>query len=51
VVLSGASTVGQHRSNLAAIDVRLDDEAEVALAGIAEAPESYWSYRSRLAWN
>lgn len=51
VVLSGASTIEQLRSNLGALDVAWDDEAANALAGIAESPGEYWRTRSRLPWN
>ncbi len=51
VVLSGASTVDQLQSNLAAIAVRWDDEAERSLRPLAESPEGYWATRSRLPWN
>jgi aryl-alcohol dehydrogenase-like predicted oxidoreductase len=51
IVLSGAATTEQIRSNLAALDVRLDDEAQAALGGLAEPPETYWQRRSQLAWN
>ena len=51
VVLSGAATVEQLRSNVAALDVRWDAEAATALAALAEPPEVYWETRSRLAWN
>ena len=51
IVLSGASTVDQLRSNLKANEVRWDDEADEALGTIAESPESYWIARSRMPWN
>jgi aryl-alcohol dehydrogenase-like predicted oxidoreductase len=48
VVLSGAATVDQLRSNLAALAVT--DPLE-AVAGVpAEAPAGYWEHRSRLPW-
>ncbi|MBY0229572.1 MAG: aldo/keto reductase [Gemmataceae bacterium] len=50
VVLSGAATVEQLRSNAAALAVRWDAEAEAALAGLAEPSAAYWEARSRLAW-
>jgi aryl-alcohol dehydrogenase-like predicted oxidoreductase len=47
VVLSGAATVAQLRSNIGALDVAEDlDE----LAGLAEAPETYWAARSARPW-
>ncbi len=51
VVLSGATTVGQLRSNLTALDVHWDEEAAVKLASLAEPPTVYWEKRSKLAWN
>ena len=50
VVLLGASTVEQLRSNVQALDLSLDtDELEI-LAGLAEEPSAYWSRRSQLSW-
>jgi aryl-alcohol dehydrogenase-like predicted oxidoreductase len=46
VVLSGATTVAQLRSNLTARDVRPPDVNAFALA-----PDEYWIQRSRLAWS
>jgi aryl-alcohol dehydrogenase-like predicted oxidoreductase len=51
VVLSGATTVGQLRSNVAALDLRWDAEATTALAALAEPPEVYWETRKGMAWN
>ncbi len=51
VVLSGAATVEQLRSNLAALDVAWDDEAAAALAPLAEPAAEYWATRSALPWN
>lgn len=47
VVLSGAATVAQFRSNLAALDLTLDDD----LSALAETPPRYWSIRAALPWN
>ncbi|MEK8073078.1 aldo/keto reductase [Rhodococcoides navarretei] len=49
VVLSGAATAGQLKQNAAALSI---DRELIAAAGpdLAEAPESYWDNRSRLAW-
>lgn len=47
VVLSGAATVAQLHSNLAALDVVPDDE----LAALTEEPQRYWSTRAALPWN
>jgi len=51
VVLSGAATVAQLRSNLGAASVAWDDAAAEALAGLAEDPAAYWETRARLPWN
>ncbi len=51
VVLSGASTVAEIESNLAAL--RLDPTADVVdrLAGTQEDPAVYWHTRAALPWN
>jgi aryl-alcohol dehydrogenase-like predicted oxidoreductase len=51
VVLSGTATVAHLESNLAAIDVELDEEAEGALAELAEPAPAYWERRAELTWN
>ncbi|SCY39871.1 aldo/keto reductase [Desulfoluna spongiiphila] len=51
VVLSGATTTEHLLSNLKALDVAWDAEAEEALAPLAESPEAYWAFRKGLAWN
>ena len=51
LVLSGAATVGQLRSNLAARQLVWDDELERRLAGLVEEPDDYWATRSELPWN
>lgn len=51
VVLSGAATAEQLRSNVTALDVPWDAEAADALASLAEPPSAYWDARSALAWN
>jgi aryl-alcohol dehydrogenase-like predicted oxidoreductase len=50
VVLSGAATIEQLRSNVAAAGVALAAEELAALAGLAEPAERYWSERSSRAW-
>lgn len=50
VVLSGATTAAQLRSNLAAADVALDDPARDALADLVETSVGYWTRRSALPW-
>ena len=51
IVLSGAATVAQLVSNLAAASVELQPDDLAALSGLAEPPERYWAERSALAWN
>ena len=51
VALSGVASVGHLRSNLAALRIAWDDEAEADLAPLAEEPDRYWRTRARLAWN
>ena len=51
VVLSGAATTDQLRSNLGALAVAWDSEAEGRLDPIAETTEAYWAARARLPWN
>ena len=51
VVLSGAATIEQLRSNLAASAVEWDDRIGERLHPLAEDPEEYWAGRSRLPWN
>ena len=51
VVLSGAATVEHLASNVAALQVGWDDEAESALQAIIEPPEKYWQTRAALDWN
>lgn len=50
VVLSGAATVDHIRSNIKALDVAWDAEAEAELAALVEPPEVYWEKRSNLQW-
>ncbi|MEU6411654.1 aldo/keto reductase [Microbispora sp. NPDC046933] len=50
VVLSGAATTTQLAENLAALSVTWDEEAEKALAGLAEDAETYWARRAALPW-
>jgi aryl-alcohol dehydrogenase-like predicted oxidoreductase len=50
VVLSGAVTTEQVRSNVAALDVRLDDDGLRALDAMIEPAEEYWAVRSALPW-
>ena len=50
VVLSGAVSADQLHSNLAALDVVVDDSLRSRLADLVEPAEQYWSERSQLAW-
>jgi aryl-alcohol dehydrogenase-like predicted oxidoreductase len=50
VVLSGAVTTDQLRSNLTALDVVVDDGLRSRLRDMAEPAEQYWSERARLTW-
>ncbi|GAB2476178.1 aldo-keto reductase family protein [Jatrophihabitans fulvus] len=49
-VLSGAVTVEQLRSNLAAADLVLDGHELASLTASPEAPDDYWSRRSQRDW-
>jgi aryl-alcohol dehydrogenase-like predicted oxidoreductase len=51
VVLSGATTVDQLRSNLVALELDLDAELVSELTPLAEDREGYWTKRSALPWN
>jgi aryl-alcohol dehydrogenase-like predicted oxidoreductase len=51
IVLSGAATVEQMRSNARALDVQVDDSAEERLLTLVEPARLYWEQRSDLAWN
>ena len=51
IVLSGAATPAHVQSNVKALDVAWDDEAQQALTDLVEAPQDYWRIRNQLAWN
>jgi Aldo/keto reductase family len=51
VVLSGAATVDQLKSNVEANAVQWDSEASMKLGQLAETPSVYWAARAGLAWN
>jgi len=51
VVLSGAATPAQLKSNLRSLDVSWDEEAEFQARPLAEEPDVYWRKRSDLGWN
>jgi len=50
VVLSGAVTIEQLRSNMAALDVSVGRRLQQRLRHLAERPEQYWSERGRMRW-
>ena len=50
-VLSGAATVGQLRSNLAARELKLDKDLDDELREFAVDPADYWRARSGFRWN
>ncbi|MEA2762923.1 MAG: hypothetical protein QOD47_2207 [Gemmatimonadaceae bacterium] len=50
-VLTGAATVGQIQSNVAAIDLRYDDELEQQLRPLAVGSNDYWRTRTSFKWN
>jgi aryl-alcohol dehydrogenase-like predicted oxidoreductase len=49
-VLSGASTVAQLQSNLAALQINWDSTLEDELASLPEPSDAYWKTRSGLRW-
>jgi aryl-alcohol dehydrogenase-like predicted oxidoreductase len=51
VVLSGAATVDQLRSNFAALQLELDAGLTPELEQLAEDPDRYWEERATLPWN
>lgn len=51
VVLSGAASVEQLESNLAARTLTWDAELERRLADLVEPPSAYWAARAELPWN
>lgn len=51
VVLSGASTEEQLKSNVKSLDIELDGNDIALLESLQEEPSSYWSYRAQLLWN
>ena len=50
IVLSGAVTEAQVRSNVAALAVHPSADDLAALSTLAESPDRYWKGRSQLAW-
>ena len=51
VVLSGAATVEQLQSNLAALTIDWNGALDARVQSIAEAPEHYWAARAKLPWH
>lgn len=51
VVLSGAATEAQLRSNLRAATLNIDQSAIQRMSPLAESPDHYWSIRKQLPWN
>jgi aryl-alcohol dehydrogenase-like predicted oxidoreductase len=51
VVLSGAAISDQIESNITALSVDLDEDAQTALERLAEPAGSYWQRRSALVWS
>ncbi|MFO7560361.1 MAG: aldo/keto reductase [Desulfobacterales bacterium] len=51
VVLSGAARMDHLQSNLRAVDILWDQEAESSLDWIKESSEAYWEKRKGLRWN
>ncbi|HJP59885.1 MAG TPA: aldo/keto reductase [Gemmatimonadaceae bacterium] len=51
VVLSGAATVGQIKSNLEAMNFDFDDELEDRLRALSVPSSEYWRARSSFSWN
>jgi aryl-alcohol dehydrogenase-like predicted oxidoreductase len=51
VVLSGAVTEAQVRSNAAALAVHLSPDELTELSKLAEPNDQYWKERGRLAWH
>ena len=51
VVLSGAATAENLKSNLTALELELDEQLDRALAALVEEPARYWEERAALPWN
>jgi aryl-alcohol dehydrogenase-like predicted oxidoreductase len=51
LVLSGAATVGQLKSNITALTVDWDAGTAEVLAALVEPAEVYWQIRAELKWN
>ena len=51
VVLSGAVTIEQIQSNVAALDLQLNPDDLAELGALAEPAERYWAERAELPWS
>lgn len=51
VVLSGVASVDHLQSNVAALEIDINEEVETLLLSLSESPQQYWSTRSQLKWN
>ena len=51
MVLSGATTTEQLRSNVSALSLQLGDSTLQALGTLKQPPETYWASRAQLDWN
>jgi aryl-alcohol dehydrogenase-like predicted oxidoreductase len=51
IVLSGAATSAQLRSNVRAMQIHLDDSLPSELDAVQEDADIYWQKRSQLPWN
>jgi aryl-alcohol dehydrogenase-like predicted oxidoreductase len=50
-VLSGAATVGQIQSSVAALELAYDPELEEKLRPVSIGSDNYWRARSSFSWN
>jgi aryl-alcohol dehydrogenase-like predicted oxidoreductase len=50
-VLTGAATVGQIQSNVAALELRYDDALDEQVRSAALSSAEYWHGRSSFGWN
>ncbi len=51
IVLSGASTEEQLKSNIQSLQIQLDDNDIALFESLKEEPADYWSSRAQLQWN
>ncbi len=51
IVLTGAATVGQIQSNVAALELAYDAELEEQLSSVSISSTEYWHARSSFRWN